>query len=61
MSRCEMKRLTKTWTRPRCKRNATTIVDGKNVCEQHAKIMLNLPDTISDIPAVERKSVRKEV
>ena len=54
MSRCEMERITKSWTRPRCKRNATTTVDGKHVCEQHAKILLGLPDSISGVPAVER-------
>ena len=51
---CEMMRLTKTWTRSRCKRNATTYAAGKHLCEQHAKIILGLPEAISGVPAVLR-------
>lgn len=46
--RCEHVRLTKRWDRVQCKRNATTAVAGKSVCEQHAKIMLGLPPDIID-------------
>lgn len=41
-NRCEFTRINKGWNRAQCKRNATTTVRGKQVCEQHAKILSGL-------------------
>jgi len=59
-ARCEATRLQATWTRERCKRNATTVVAGRCYCEQHAKIAVGMAaDVRLDSRDVLEGSVKK--
>lgn len=46
MTRCEFIRINHRWHRVQCKRNATIFVHGKNVCEQHAKILVGMASDV---------------